>query len=487
MRTYRIYQRCALALASFVLAFILLAGSSFAENWPVLNNHQGGNRNITYTIDMDVIPGYKDTSRYLVGLHSRMNAFHSKSVLISGILLAPAGTEIVNAGVQVGDRWFPAAEVCRFFSQNIPESELKDMEVEVDKTRSAFAFLVDLSEANLQDGYMIKMEVSGVTLMFSDYALTLDDNCWPYSDVEHALDGYIVKYGESGEGVNILQRNLAAKKYLEENQLSGIYDEATRLAVKDFCKVNGLSETEIEKSERGVTQAVFLLSSDAQADAKPGLGLKDVLDVMNREIFSIGEFSIELWLIVAAGALLIAVILVLVLIHTRRKKRIKPVPTADEQPIVNSDLSSGNMIEIDDPTVDLEKEAGGNGKIVSELDDATEELSIFSITLRLFYNGMYADHSVQLKEGESVVIGRSSEAKIQTNPDDKSVSSKHGLFSVKNGTVIYTDQSTNGTKVGESLYLGKNKDAQTFDLPLNTRVTMELGVHKVWVLVRQLV
>ena len=480
MKKYRKSQPWALLFASFVLAFVLLAGCSNAESWLVENEEI--NRNISFTIDMDVIPGYKDTSRYLVGLHNRNDAYHPKSVLISGLLLAPAGTEILNASVDAGGRRFPAAEVCRFASSNIPESELKDMEVEVDINRAAFAFLVDLSEADLQNGYMVRMEVSGVSLTFSDYIITVDDACLPYPDTLHALEGYIVKAGDSGDSVLLLQRNLAANDYLNEDQITGIYDEATRQAVIEFCKVNQFSDSETEKCSQGVTPAVFAHASSSQAFAKPKPGLKAVLDVLQQEIFSFNGFSVELWMIVAAGALLITVVLVLLLVLTGKSKKNRYSGIDYSPSVLENNYGSENIVEIDEPTINLEngrEDDHGSG----ELDGATIELKVYSLTFRLFYDGMYADQTVLLKEGETALIGRSSEAKIQTNPADKSVSSKHGIFTVKNGIVVYTDQSTNGTKVGESMYLGKNKDAQTFNLPFGTRVTMEIGSHKVWVLV----
>ncbi len=77
-------------------------------------------------------------------------------------------------------------------------------------------------------------------LIYSDEALDANGNRRTVGDVEPVVRD-LLKAGMSGDEVRRLQQRLAELGYLSTSFISGIYDEATQQAVRQFQQANGLS------------------------------------------------------------------------------------------------------------------------------------------------------------------------------------------------------------------------------------------------------
>ena len=448
-----------------------------------------------YSIDLVVNSGKQDPDRYMVGLHSRAEWFSAQSVLVSGILFAPEGTEITNAGVELPDlKWIEAEHVYRFTSAYEP-AELSNMNVEVDKQRSAFAFLVDLSSAGLTEGAVelnVKMDIGGMAENVTG-KVNIKPSYPAYPDIRHALDGFYIRYGESESSVRDLQNNLVALNYLRTEQVSGTYDENTRAAVTQFCRTNKMETAEIEKSEKGITTTAAALMTSGYATPNTS----GFMGFLKNELFSLGTFTVEMWMVLAAAAFLLAIILILVLLLTRKKKNsvqqevyeeyppMGPMQTAQEGGFQGQNQTqSVNILSIgDEPTVSLEDEP--KPVIEAREDEATTDLKpkkTYAIKVRMIYQKQYADQEVTMEEGQSVIIGRSSQATIQTNPVDTSVSHEHGVIRAEDGVITYTDSSRNGTKLAGGKTLKRD---ESVNMPMDMRLQMEIGSHQIIMMVSE--
>lgn len=104
----------------------------------------------------------------------------------------------------------------------------------------------------------------------------------------------------------------------------------------------------------------------------------------------------------------------------------------------------------------------------------------YMIKLRLICAGQYMDTSVRLREGEKAAIGSGNSAQIRTNPADTSISERHGIFAVSGGKVTYTDNSRGGSRYNGQRILHQG---ESIALPFNTKSQIEMGKHKVLVIV----
>lgn len=108
------------------------------------------------------------------------------------------------------------------------------------------------------------------------------------------------------------------------------------------------------------------------------------------------------------------------------------------------------------------------------------ENTAYTVKLRLICSGQYMDTSVRLREGEKAAIGSGNSAQIRTNPADTGISERHGIFAVSGGKVTYTDCSRGGSRYNGQRILHQG---ESIALPFNTKSQIEMGKHKVLVIV----
>ena len=226
-----------------------------------------------------------------------------------------------------------------------------------------------------------------------------------------------------------------------------------------------------------------------------------VVDFMTRDL-QIAQMNLKMWMLFAAGAAILLIVLVLILVISGRKRKKQAqqnsfetmpgfqtemgVEAAPDEASAEQPEGAGEILSIgDEPTVNLDESPVTGGLIMEEDGETTDipgavpEIPQYLLQIRMFYNEQYANESKILTETAPITIGRGEAAQIQTNPKDTSVSHAHGRFYVQDDAVYYADLSRNGTVLNSTKTLKKD----SIQLPLNVRLQMEIGTHKIWVLV----
>ena len=443
---------------SLMLALMLTAGICLAL--------AEGNPTIEYS-DSSIVAGEiaRDDARYVIVMQTGNKASNPKSLLVSGVLLAPEGTEISRAWITFDDQTnAPAWKVVRYETAYTPENP-DSLTFTPDMKRSGFAFLADVTGSNLPDGEV------GMTVS--------------------------LKLGEDEAPVEL--------RYTAElSQDAPVYEDE-QAAVEALHPTTLVITNDGSGSDGG--NAVAEIPA-ATPEEEKGFFQK-VLDTLTGTV-SIGSFVVPLWMLIAAGALLVLIVIALILIISGAKKKkaakalanlnselkdfsSSPFKTSqdgggEEQtpPDLNETTSNpdapapgiGILSIGDEDTVDLEALQKQNAGILFAGDEATTDIKVtgYPVQFELVFRDEFMKTEATIPEDAQIVIGRGGEATIQTNPGDTSVSHRHGVFSVRNGQVCYTDQSRNGTRYNGQRTLRKG---DTIALPFGTIVYLEVGAHTV--------
>ena len=214
-----------------------------------------------------------------------------------------------------------------------------------------------------------------------------------------------------------------------------------------------------------------------------------IVDFMTGDI-SLLNLNLKMWMIFAIGAALILIVLIVILVisDARRKKKhdgivmetghteqeSEPEPYSTQNP-ENQILSIG-----DEPTVNLDEQIGNDNGIVMVNDEETQDLvrkTQYLVQVQMHYNGLVSEKRPILDDMTAeIVFGRDEGATVVTNPEDKSVSRRHGVITLKAGEPWYTNESKNGTILNNSRTLGMDESVK---LPLTTKIQLDMGRHKV--------
>ncbi len=216
--------------------------------------------------------------------------------------------------------------------------------------------------------------------------------------------------------------------------------------------------------------------------------LENLKEQLQKEIDLFG-LKLKLWILIAAGAGLILIVLLLVLLLTKKKRG---KARKGEQPVLSDAvLKTDNSLPVGDQMLSLDDEPTVNLSDPPSFsaDMQTQDVGLgmestarmYTVQLRLFYGDQYMDSIIHLGDGQQAVIGRANDADVQTNPADVSVSHRHGKLHAENGKVLYTDTSRNGSRLNGTKTIGNGEDVL---LPFNTRCELELGSHRIWIIVR---
>ena len=433
-----------------------------------------------------------DPSRYVFALHKREEAYNPASVLISGILLVPADTEILSATVTVAggkNHEIPGSEILRTTIGSEPVSA-QNLTFEPDRERAGFAFLADLSEDGLADGETNVSVILTTDRMLSlETTVKLDSGMGKYLHAIMAVYGRCLALTNQGDHVDAFQQRLQELGYLKEGEISGIIDEKTMAAAKELL---GRYQRDAGNSYLNSEEVGFILSDRPEPKPEGEDGLPAKILGFFRGTVLLFDKEIPVWMLTAAGAALILIILVIILLITGRKRKArrqeKEASTMNElsrrSAFITGQEESEQAAQIlsigDEPTMDLAEEEAAGGLVYSA-DEATTDLNtpLYTVKLRLIYSGQYMDTAVRLQDGGEAVIGRGEGVQVQTNPADTSVSHRHGMFAVRNGMATYTDNSRNGTRYNGQRTLHKG---ESVNIPFNTKVQMDIGNHKVLVI-----
>lgn len=436
-----------------------------------------------------------ENKNYLVGMHKRETAYNPATVILSGSLFA-SDVEITDVSVSTAGGYFVEGENLTRYEGNYPEEAVKQQLAEqgasigkIDRKRCGFVFTVDLSAAGLPNAEqrlnvtlkMANAETKDITVEAMTTTARLDSEAAPIYDLAYELTGaptLVIRNDESGEAVTQLQANLRTLNYMTAEEQTGVYDQATRNALRRLC-----SRNDQVFSEDGVTMTLekFIASGIAQAAPENGF-LGSVLDFLKNELRVVG-LSIPVWVIIAGAAGLTAIILTVVLLATR-KRPATPVTVPEAIPVAppTPAPASAPVQEADDATIDLNRVTADEPTI--DLQSAPPVRYVLKI--RLDYKGQFLDMEGCLSENQEAIIGRGETATFKTHPSDAAVSKQHGVFRVENGKPCYVDTSKNGTTVDER----KLSMGEAFELlPLSEPPTklirhrMNLGDHRAYVIV----
>lgn len=445
---------------------------------------------------------------YGIGLHVRTDAFKPSTVIISGNLYAEEGMELVSviAGLDNGSL-FKGESLLRYgcpAGADSPDSlegtivsQLGNEMLDIDYSRAGFAFLVDLSGAGLTPGsHQVNVSLMLSTASRPNMAcapltttVTVAENGAFVPDLMYYLSGvprFVIRNGDSGEKVSILQTNLITLKYLDEGARTNVYDEATQTAVRELCAANGQ-----DFSTEGVTASLDAFISSGCAIGKetvPEDVLGKVLYFMNSKL-PLGALELPWWVVIASVAGLLVIVLVVILIVKASSRRrggaeipadasfeqgIKtsqddvPGPEVKaEQPEVSRIVSTG-----DEETVDLNNSQ--NGFVIAE-DEPTLDMREVQchFRIRMCYREKIKEMEQAFSSSKQMIIGVGDAADIRTNPEDKKVSRMHGVFEIKDGTPYYTDRSKNGTRVNGAAMLHND----SVELRVGVMYQLDMGEH----------
>ena len=454
---------------------------------------QGNNRVDTFEINLPAEQELFAEGSYEYALHTRPEGYDPASVLISGIIYLPAGVEIEKAVVAVpggNAHEIPRNEILRTKNAFEPDS-VAWLRFEPDRERSGFAILVDMTEDHLPDG---PAEVS-VTLttdqdMTLNTTVNIQEKQGRFFDVTRAIRGQCLVLNDMGEQVDALQRRLSELGYLKAEEVTGTCDTRTMKAANELLAKHNLAQN----NEYLDTEAIGLIES-GEAKAKSTGFFDQVLDFFKGTVHLLDR-DIPIWMLTAAGAALLLLILLIILLITGKKRRAKRkerkaaaardlsgqqafITSPDNAAEESAADTAAKILTIgDEPTMDLNETTTGG--IVYNEDEPTTDLNetAFTVKFRLIYADRYMDKDILIREGEQAVIGRAEDAQIRTNPEDTSVSHRHGSFSITGGTLNYTDTSRNGTRYNGQRTLYKGESAS---IPFNTKAQLEIGAHKVLV------
>ena len=454
------------------------------------------NRNDGFELQAAAENGVSDNKNYLAAINIRPEGYDPASVLISGILYAPVGTEILKAEVQCGGTYIiSGSDILRMrINANYRPAEIDGLPFAADEERAGFAFIFDKSAENPADGTaeaQIKLVLSSGQEISLFTTVKTERFKGRFYDVTRAIRDWAMYINDEGEPVQRLQARLTELGYLTpEAAASGKCDQATMDAANRLLAENGYQQNERFLSseamgliESGAPEQTDGRSTSTSAKEEGGgiVGsLKGTVTLFGKEI--------PLWILIAAGAALVALIVLIILLITGKKRKHGRQQDADAgEPAENAyitapDAPGAQILTIgDEPTMDLNREEAPTGGAIFGDDEPTTDLKDpgYVIKVRMIYEDVFLDKNLKLMEGGQVIIGRGSEAAIQTNPADTSISHRHGVFTASDGRIIYQDESRNGTRYNgqRTIYKG-----DTVTIPMNTKVQMEIGAHKILVI-----
>ena len=440
------------------------------------------NRQDSFVLQLAAESGMSDDDNYLAALHVRPEGYDPASVLISGILYAPKGMEILKATVECGSVYeVSGSDILRLQTDFRPE-KVNELRFEPDLDRSAFALVVDLSGDNPADGIA---EAKVTLTLINGQEISLDTKVniqaskGRFYDVTRAVRDQAMALNDMGEPLEKLQSRLLELHYLNADQVSGVCDQVTMDAANRLL------------ADKGLPQSTGFISAEAlgaiESDDIPAAPKTDFLSQLKGNTAVLGT-EIPLWLLIAAAAALVVLVVGLVLLtmlKKRKKNGRQNVPDAGENElpkayITSPDTPGAQILTIgDEPTMDLNgpEEQG----VVFGADEPTTDLNEpeYTVKVRMIFQDVFLDREAKLTEGGQAVIGRSSEAVFQTNPADTSISHKHGIFTASQGMITYQDESRNGTRYNGQRTIHKDEKVT---IPLNTKVQLEMGSHIILVL-----
>ena len=415
-------------------------------------------------------------TRYLFAMHKRAEAYNPSSVLISGVLYAPAGTQILRAVVTPVSRQplvVQGEEIWRCPNQEKPDA-VSSLQFKPDEARAGFAFLVDMAAAGLtEDGEIpvnvkllidqnIEPELSTVVSLRSDWGVC--------STLPRALRGRCIELNDQdNDQVREMQQRLVELRCLDQSAAAAVWDAACMQAANELLSAHGLETDPDFLSPEAVG---FLRSGQSAANTGGSGGFFSA---------SLTLFGLELplWFLSAVALALLAILLLILWVVLGKRKRtrrdVSSVPAVPDKPQPVAKV----LTTWDAPAADAGS-TGGSGPGLNRVDIATTPASStsYALQLRLIYGGQYTDQNILLHEGEKVTIGRSSSAGIHTHPADKIASSLHGFFMPAEEMLKYTDSSRNGTRFNGQKLL---QSGETVNIPLNAKAQLDIGRHKVLV------
>ena len=457
------------------------------------------NRNDGFELQMAADNGVTDNSSYLAAINIRPESYDPASVLISGMLYAPAGTEILQAEVQCGEKYeISGSDILRTrIGANCRPGEADGLPFTADEERAGFAFIFDESARNPADGTaeaQIKLTLSSGQEINLITTVTTESFKGRFYDVTRAIRDWAVYINDEGRPAQMLQARLAELDYLTpEEAASGKCDQTTLDAANRLLAEYGYEQNahflsaaavgliESDLSRKGSGEETVETAETAVEESGGGIAdtLKGTVALFGREI--------PLWILIAAGAALVVLVVLVILLILGRKRKNGSRNDEAAEPVENAYITAPEEAGVqiltigDEPTMDLNSMDEPAGGAFFGDDEPTTDLKEpgYVLKIRMIYEDVFLDKELKLMEGGQAIIGRGSEAAIQTNLADTSISHRHGVFTAIQGKINYQDESRNGTKYNgqRTIYKG-----DTVTIPMNTKVQLEIGAHKILVI-----
>ncbi len=230
----------------------------------------------------------------------------------------------------------------------------------------------------------------------------------------------------------------------------GVFDDKTSKAYARFLEVNKISGNP-EKVSWDEQQIVL-----KSTVTNPSLNLFEQVHGMMDKDVQVAEQSIPMWILIAAVALVVVVIIVILVIAMSKKRKAR-------QDTDDSDSSGGLQyynfgegggpisVGEDKPTEDVSAGVEIGADAPTTVNTGSWHLTVMIVDSK----GQSTYKSFDVEEGQSLSVGRSSQADIMMDAEDTTVSRSHGTLAFAGETLYYTDCSragsyVNGQKISQS-------------------------------------
>ncbi len=223
----------------------------------------------------------------------------------------------------------------------------------------------------------------------------------------------------------------------------GVFDDKTSKAYARFMEVNKISG-DPEKVSWEEQQVV--LNSTVK---NPSLNLFEQVQGMVDKDVQVADQKMPMWILAAAVAAVVIIIIVILVIFLGKKRKAKKNDEgsgSSGSQYYDFGGSGNNSLFVgeDKPTEDVSGEVEIGADAPTTVNTGSWHLTVMIVDSK----GQSTYKSFDLEEGQSLSIGRSSQADIMMDAEDTTVSRSHGSLAFSGETLYYTDCSRAGSYVG---------------------------------------
>lgn len=267
--------------------------------------------------------------------------------------------------------------------------------------------------------------------------------------------------------ISSMQTILAGLNLYTDEYMPGTIEQSTLDAVARYCELYGLRNVNGKDSiSQQIVNDVLTMGENRVPYEEPEPSASEkLLQTLKRGVFSLGGLVVQMWmLLVLILVLVFTILLIIILMNSKRKKDGNDhtrTHTDSGKPNSGSSGSSGEAKPTPSrPMPDMdsnETQPVGLGRRGGDDDDILPTLpqsAALRVTFTISGNCQTWTDS-RLITTKDFVIGRASSCDLQTDPSDRTISSKHAILTSRKGALYIRDISTfkatwvNGTSIAK--------------------------------------